>query len=74
MWPGLVMPFLNHPMYRLVLLGAFVWLILRFFVMLKSKKPWQLILNSFIFPLPVLFLPMLGPAVITVITLIWQQH
>jgi hypothetical protein len=72
--PGFIVPFLNHPIAQKVLLAAFAWLVVGFFMMLRAKKPWQFAVLTFIFPLPVLFLPMLGPAAITIITALGEMQ
>jgi hypothetical protein len=65
--PGLIIPFLNHPIVRFIELGAFVWLVLGFLVMNKWSKWWQRLIATFIFPLPVALLPALGPVVVAII-------
>jgi|SRR6516162_7827599 hypothetical protein len=66
--PGFVIPFFNNPIARLAGLGALVWLLLGFFVMHKYSKWWQRSIAMLIFPLPVALFPMLGPAIVTIIS------
>jgi hypothetical protein len=65
--PGFILPFFNNPIGRLLTVTAGVWMLLGFYVMYKCRKWWQRLILTFIFPLPVLLTPMLGPAVVTII-------
>lgn len=58
--PGFMVPFLNHPVARLILLGACVWMVVGYFVNLRYTRGWQRILTFIVFPLPVFLLPMWG--------------
>jgi hypothetical protein len=62
-----VRPLLNlgNPYVCLELLAATLWLLLGFFVVYKFSKWWQRMIATVIFPLPVLCLSMLAPALIT---------
>lgn len=66
-YPGFILPFLNHPIARLVLLAALVWLLIGMAFMLRARKIWQFVLLALLFPVPVNLIPMLGPAVVTII-------
>jgi hypothetical protein len=68
--PGLIIPFLNIPIARLIELGAIVWLVLGFFVMHKCSRWWQRLIATLIFPVPAALLPLLGPVIITIINLL----
>ncbi|MDZ4836471.1 MAG: hypothetical protein SGJ27_22070 [Candidatus Melainabacteria bacterium] len=72
--PGFVIPFLNHPIARWVLLFAFFWLVIGFLVMKRYNRNWQILIAQCLFTLPVALLPMLGPALVTIIAAIDSVH
>ena len=59
--------YFGSPYGRLVLLGGTIWLLLGFFVMYKCSRWWQRPIATLIFPVPLIYLSMLGPAVPTII-------
>jgi hypothetical protein len=65
--PGFIIPFLNHPIGRLMQLAGLVWLLIGFFVRRKCSKWWQRLIATLIFSLPVALIPLLAPAIITII-------
>lgn len=70
MWPGLVTPFLNHPVFRVVILFAALWLVIGFLFMRKHNKTWQIGFAQIVFTIPVMMLPILGPAGMALVTAI----
>jgi hypothetical protein len=65
--PDYFAPFVKHPLGIAVLVGCAVWLFIGFFVLLITNG-WQRKVASFCFIFPVTVIPMLGPAVITIMT------
>lgn len=66
LFPGYIIPFLNHPVARLFAIAGLVWLFIGFFCLLFAKKRWQISLLLMIFHVPFVLLPTLGPAIITI--------
>lgn len=62
--PGYIIPFLNHPIGRLMAMFGCVWLVPGFFVMRRFPRLWQITLAQIAFTIPVLLIFMLGPATI----------
>lgn len=65
--PGYIIPFLNHPICRLVTLVGLFWMVVGFGLMFTARKTWQFVVLWIFFQLPVIVMLNLGPAVVTII-------
>jgi hypothetical protein len=68
MAPGFIVPFLNHPVARIVVLLATIWHLSGCWLYTRTNLIALRALIIMVFSLPLLLAPMLGPAIIT----IWQ--
>lgn len=65
--PGYIIPFLNHPICRLVTAVGLFWMVVGFGLMFTARKTWQFVVLWIFFQLPVIVMFNLGPAVVTII-------
>lgn len=59
--PGYVIPFLNNPYARLVILFGLIWLVIGFFVIGRCSRLWQTLLAQLVFAIPFMLMIMIGP-------------
>jgi len=59
--PGLIIPFLNHPIWRLVMLGLLFWQVVGVVLLYKTENFWLWLLEIAGFSVPLALLMRIGP-------------